>query len=95
MSVLKPEEVMGNEKPGRTHTPRIVEIEWVDALAIGGDDWTDDEEVTAKGMPSKTVGYVIHESEEAISVVSLVNLHHYGHGITIPKGCVTKVRTLK
>ena len=72
----------------------VVEIWWVDAVAVAPEQWEDETGVSLAPAPSLAVGYVIGETAESITVVSLVNESHYAHGITIPKGCVTKVVTL-
>lgn len=77
----------GGKKPVRV---KIVEIHWTDALAVGGEDWVDEEGVHPQGAPSLAVGYVVNETNTTITVISLTNDQHYSHGITIPKGCITK-----
>ena len=94
---LKPSDLIsiGKNKGGtRKKGVRIVEIEWIDAVAVGGEDWADETELDIYGMPSLTIGYVINETDETITIVSLVNMTHYSHGITIPKGCVTAIKNL-
>ena len=88
--VLKPADIL----VGRTEQHpaiQLVEIIWIDALAIGGDNWTDEQHITPEAAPSLAVGYIIQETEHTISIVALVNQHHYTHGITIPKGCITSI----
>lgn len=94
---LKPTDIVttGKHKGGKRKTGvRVVEIEWIDAVAVGGDDWTDESDLDIYGMPSLSIGYVINENDEAITIVALANLSHYGHGITIPKGCIVAVRNI-
>jgi hypothetical protein len=60
----------------------VVEIFWTDALSFAL-DWQ--EESSSALMETVAVGYLVEETEDAVSVVSLVNKNHLGHGITIPK----------
>jgi hypothetical protein len=70
---------------------RLVEITWTDATDISGKDWVDENDVNLDPATSLSVGYIIHESPEAFTVVALVNDNHYSHGITIPKGMVVEI----
>lgn len=71
----------------------IVEILWTDALQLHS-DWMDIKEAKNRTMPSKSVGYLIKESDEAMTVVALVNENHVALGITIPKRMIDEVRYL-
>lgn len=66
----------------------IVEVLWWDARAIAI-DW--EETVESKPMPTTTVGYLVKESDDSVTLVSLINTIHIGHGIIIPKGCIHEV----
>lgn len=67
----------------------IVEIVWHDAVAFGL-DW--EEKASTKLRLSTTVGYLVGETKEAYSVVSLINTGHVGHGIVISKSSMVKMR---
>jgi hypothetical protein len=75
---------------GRQGFP-VVEVVWEDALA-SATDWSED--AGNELMPTTTVGYLVHETKRSLTVVSLINTDHVGHGITIPKRCVVSRRTL-
>jgi hypothetical protein len=75
---------------GRTGFP-VVEIVWEDALA-SATDWAED--AGNELMPTTTVGYLVSETRRSLTIVSLINTNHVGHGITIPKRCIVKRRTL-
>jgi hypothetical protein len=96
VSVTQSKKRTRNSQGGET-TPKIrrVEIHWVDAQAVGGSEWVDEDGVQIQGAPSLAMGYVISDTETTISVISLVNSQHYSHGITIPKGCITKLVELR
>lgn len=83
------------DRTQRTGTTQIVEIHWTDAQAIGGDNWATETDINPQAAPSLAIGYITHQNETTISIVSLVNNNHYTHGITIPKGCINWVTTLK
>lgn len=103
--VLKPTDILVSVTQAKkrtknspeTETARIrrVEIHWVDAQSVGGADWVDEGDVQVQGASSLAMGYVISDTADTISVISLVNSQHYSHGITIPKGCITKLVELR
>lgn len=92
--VLTPSTILLARLKGETEA-RLVEIHWVDAIAVGGEDWTDEDDLDLDGAESIAVGYVVNDNEDTITVVSLVNRNHYAHGITIPKGCITEITEMK
>lgn len=74
---------------------RIVEVVWWDAIGVSADEWSDHKEAySAVPAPTLTVGYVVKDTPEYITVVSLLNQHHIGHGVCIPKGMVKEIRDL-
>lgn len=65
----------------------IVEIVWHDAVAFG----TDWETEAPTGLRlTTTVGYLVAETKEALSLAAVINSEHVGHGIVVPKSCVIK-----
>ena len=73
---------------------RLVEVLWLDAGDISGEPWFDPADVTNRLYKTVTVGYVVAESEKAISLVATCNEHHFAHGIVIPMAWVEQVREL-
>lgn len=69
----------------------IVEVLWEDALASAL-DWTEDPDV--EPMPTYTIGYIIKETETNITLAQMINMHHVGHVVTIPKSCIVTQVTL-
>lgn len=69
----------------------VVEIHWLDAVGVATSQWEDESQITGAPAESLAVGYLISETSSTYTVMSVVNAHHYAHGITIPKGCVSKV----
>jgi hypothetical protein len=90
---VKPKKIL-RDRLGETGKTRIVEIVWDDAVSVGGSDWEDENSVSLKAAPSVSIGYLVAESDEAITVVALANDTHYAHGITIPQGMVVEIRDL-
>lgn len=74
---------------------RLVEVTWIDAVSVSGDEWAEPEEAEEQ-TPAKTlsVGYLWVDNENYITLVSLVNEIHLGYGITIPRGMITEIRDL-
>lgn len=68
----------------------VVEVVWNDAVAVGP-DWA--EQADNEPRLTTTVGYLIKETRKAMTLVSIINTEHIGHGITIPKPVVSR-RTL-
>lgn len=77
-------------------TERIVEVLWWDAISVTGDDWGDHTDAY-NTAPAKTLtlGYVVKDTDEYITIVGLVNNNHLSHGICIPKGMVHEIRELR
>jgi hypothetical protein len=59
----------------------LVEVVWTDASAFGI-EWTETVEINPRTVT--TVGYLVSESDEAISVVQMINTEQVGHGMVIP-----------
>lgn len=68
-----------------------MEIHWLDAIGVATSQWEDESQVNGSAANSLAVGYLVNETELTYTVMSVVNAHHFAHGITIPKGCVLKV----
>lgn len=73
----------------------MVEILWLDAVTMTGSDWTELADVTAAAMPSRTVGMLVKESDEAITVCALANTTHIGLGVTVPRRMIDSITYLK
>lgn len=91
--ILTPEEIL-RSRPQGNEKVQIVEIEWYDAVSVGGWDWVCEEDIETEASLSFAIGYLVYETKEAMTIVSLVNESHYAHGITIPKGMITAVRRM-
>lgn len=82
----------GPQKPSRGI--QVVEVHWEDAVSVGATEWLDEEDIDLDSAPSLALGYLVAETDDNITIVALVNEMHYAHGITIPKGCITKIVTI-
>lgn len=69
---------------------KVVEVVWYDAVALG---LTWESEANHELRLTTTVGYLIKETKMALTLVSIINTEHIGHGIVIPKPVVSR-RTL-
>jgi len=90
---LTPEEVL-RSRPEGTEKVQVVEIEWYDAVSVGGLDWVCEDDIITDASLSFAVGYLVNETKESMTIMALVNESHYAHGITIPKGMITAVRRI-
>jgi hypothetical protein len=80
------------QPPTGGHTPPLVLVYWWDAISYGV-DWTDETE-PAHPCPTVTVGWMTHNTPEAVTIVPLVNPDQWGNGITIPWGCIQHTHTI-
>lgn len=67
----------------------IIEIVWKDAVAFAV-NW--EEKATTKLRLCTSVGYLVAETDEAYSIVSLINSEQVGHGIVISKSSMVRMR---
>lgn len=74
---------------------KIVLVEWTDAYS-GCTSWIDrnntEEMKIVRGF---SAGLLYKETETEVSLVLSMNPAHYSQAITIPKGCITRIRTLE
>lgn len=70
---------------------RLVEVLWWDAQAKAI-EW--EEKVNNDAIMTCSVGYVLHDTDTALTIAAIVNENHIGHALTIPYGCIEEVRDL-
>lgn len=70
----------------------VVEVVWEDAVATAL-EW--EEEAEHELRLTTTVGYKVKETRRSLTLVSLINEAHIGHGIVIPKRVIISERVLK
>lgn len=69
----------------------LVEITWEDAQAFAL-DWEDDpHQPTATTL---SVGYLLQHTPTHTTIIAIINQNAWGHGLTIPNGCITNIRHL-
>jgi hypothetical protein len=75
-------------------TPRLVHVEWVDPRSV--DAWTTIAELQAEPVPCETVGYVVRETDDALTIAGTVfaDMESACCMIVIPRSCVRKVSDL-
>ena len=69
----------------------VVEVVWEDAVAYAL-DW--EEKPDSNLCTTTTVGYLVKETKRTITVASIINQSHMGHGLIIPKANILQRRTL-
>jgi len=73
---------------------QIVMIEWEDSCSNHG--WTEISNATyCKPAPCVTAGIVIHEDSNKITVGLTVGEGTFSESMTIPRGCIKRIRKLK
>ena len=71
----------------------ITVVWWWDAISYGTDNWTDHTD-TPTPAPTITVGWLTHNTPQAVTITPLTNTHQWGNGITIPWGCIHHIHTI-
>lgn len=71
---------------------KIIEVEWEDAATVDGWHEADTE---PGGSMCLTVGYLVAETKERISLAGSVGDDEACAVMTIPKGCVRKRRVIR
>ena len=80
-------------------TNKLVLINWLDARDVGDSQWHSREEVIdTKGADMKSVGWVVHETDNEIKISADIPLDpdddEVGRSTVIPKGCVKEIKEL-
>jgi len=81
------------------HKNKLVLINWLDARDVGDSQWHPRSEVEeTKGADMKSVGWVIHETENEIKISADIPLDpeddEVGRTTIIPRGCVKVIKQL-
>lgn len=71
-------------------TPKLVLIEWLDALAQG--EW---HEAKREDLACKSVGYVVYEDDEQIELAGTITHGMCNNSITLPKRMILKRKEIK
>lgn len=79
------------KQPDLAATCPIVYIEWVDAVADV--EWEND--VKAQVHPCRSIGWLIHETEEAICIANTVSFEQTNARMHIPKAWIKKRKVIK
>lgn len=76
-------------------TRPIIEVLWIDAVANAITEWLNlDELEDCQPCETLSVGYLLRDHPEWITIVGLLNDGSAGHAITIPRGMILSVRQL-
>lgn len=71
-------------------TPKLILIEWLDALAQG--EW---HEAKKEDLICKTIGFVVYEDEEQIELAGTITHGMCNNSITLPKRMILKRKEIK
>ncbi len=71
-------------------TPKLILIEWLDALAQG--EW---HESKREDLACKTVGFVVYEDDEQIELAGTITHGMCNNSITLPKRMILKRKEIK
>ncbi len=73
---------------------KLALVEWADAYTTHG--WRDDEEIEGlRTAYTVSCGILKLETKDSISLILNQGRGIYADGITIPKGCIKRIRYLK
>lgn len=74
---------------------RIVIVEWVDAFS-SCTVWTNrEDDVDLHLVKAICVGILFRETEDSISIILGLDEVNYSQALTIPKGCIKRMRQLR
>lgn len=68
-------------------------IEWIDSCGTNG--WTAKERSDLKFMSIKSVGFIIHEDDDSVTIASSYNPNVCHSPITIPRAAITKMKVIR
>lgn len=75
--------------------PRLVKVTWVDAMTVGGAEWLGKEEAKTSAkepLPMMlTVGFVLHNDDEQISLTATIGPCETAQVNKIPKRMIIKI----
>ena len=71
----------------------MVRVEWVDACS--DPNWIEHRKIRHRAMPSVSVGMLIRDTDDEVSLAGIVNRTHVSDVVTIPKGMVVRITRLK
>ena len=75
--------------------PKLVKVTWIDAMTIGGAEWIEKDEAKANArepLPIMlTVGFVLHNDEEQISLTSTIGPCETAQVNKIPKRMIVRI----
>ncbi len=67
---------------------KILKIQWIDSKYGGGWEFLD--EITCKSAEVETIGYILEENSESITLAHSISDKQCCGKITIPKVCIKK-----
>lgn len=89
----------GEETRGRRGNPwgwPLVEILWIDAISDGLWEWLDPDDLQHMAPEdSLVVGYLAHQTDEYVTVASLINDDSVAHAMCIPRSLIVTLRHLE
>lgn len=71
-------------------TPKLVLIEWLDALAQG--EW---HEAKREDLACKSIGFIVFEDDEQIELAGTITHGMCNNSITLPKRMILKKKEIK
>lgn len=72
----------------------MVRVEWIDS-AGPGDYWTSEPKATMKQLKCDSVGFVVEDKANRLTIASTLHLHQHGGVITIPRIAILRTARLK
>lgn len=75
---------------------RLVYVEWIDSASASEGRWVDLARISPDPMLIRSVGWVLHDTKEALTVVASISEEDGCSGdTTIPRVAIRRVVTLK
>jgi len=74
---------------------KLLFVEWLDAASESEPGWKALESIDPNPVVCWSVGWLLHENTDAITIASSVNAEHFDGDVTIPKSWIRRQVELK
>lgn len=74
----------------------IIHLKWLDAAHCDGTGWKSLEDYVPTGIVCETVGFLIHEDEETITLATSIDIEggNFASEFLVPKVCIKERKQL-
>jgi hypothetical protein len=83
----------GKTNPKTLKPGDLLHLVWEDAQTYGCETW--ENETPPQLATTHSIGWLLHQTNTHITLITLLNQHAYGNGITIPTNTIQHITKLK